>query len=347
MKRLTPFLLGLGSGVLAGAFAVYLLLVSPPDVADPPPAARTFGWHPDPVAVDRVVAGMATPYFSDAGFRILQDTPEQDVLPWQFFAQVAGQEYASHDQDGVGCCVGEGFATALEFLQAFQMKAGAAIEYKRVACESIYALSRVEVGGGRIRGDGSVGAWAAKAVKDYGVLFREKYGDYDLAAFSPDRARLWGRNGLPDTLEATAKKYLVKTTALVRGSEEARVALANGYPVAVCSDQGFTTRRDADGFCYAKGTWNHCMAVVGYRKDRRAFLVVNSWGDDAAAGPLTLGQPRCSFWVKWETLDRMLRQGDSWALSAFDGFPARKIDWFVLNPKEGVRWPASRFSLVP
>ena len=38
--------------------------------------------------------------------------------------------------------------------------------------EVIYGGSRVEIGGGRIRGDGSIGAWAARWVRDYGVVPR-------------------------------------------------------------------------------------------------------------------------------------------------------------------------------
>jgi hypothetical protein len=72
------------------------------------------------------------------------------------------------------------------------------------------------------------------------------------------------------------------------------------------------------------------MAVVGYRVDKRAFLVVQSWGKGNPSGPTSLDQPSNSFWITWDTMQRIARQGDSYALSAFTGFPARAIDFFVL-----------------
>jgi hypothetical protein len=200
-----------------------------------------------------------------------------------------------------------------------------------ISCESIYALSRVEVGGGRIGGDGSVGAWAAKAVQDYGVLPRRTVGGYDLTHFDPHRARDWGRRGLPDDLEPEARKHPVRTVSLVKSFDEARAAIAHGYPVAVCSDQGFTMERDRDGFCAPQGTWGHCMCFIGATAGRRPGLCcLQSWGPNVPGGPIGLGgHPNCAFWVAAEVADRMLGQGDSWALSAFDGFPARRLDWQI------------------
>ena len=48
------------------------------------------------------------------------------------------------------------------------------------------------------------------------------------------------------------------------------------------------------------------------------------------SGPIGLGDhPPWAFWVDADVADRMLRQGDSWALSAFEGFPARKLQWMA------------------
>ncbi len=54
-----------------------------------------------------------------------------------------------------------------------------------------------------------------------------------------------GAKGVPAELEAKAGDHKVQTTSLVTTYEELEDALANGYPVAVCSDQGFTITRDA------------------------------------------------------------------------------------------------------
>jgi hypothetical protein len=207
---------------------------------------------------------------------------------------------------------------------------GQKFEWKSVSVEAIYALSRVEVGGGRISGDGSVGAWAAKAVKDYGVVSMEKHGAHDLTTFSPARARDWGRRGCPDDLEPEAKRHPIKGTALVASWADVKRSIQQGYPVAVCSDQGFRMERDATGRARPQGSWAHCMAIVGVRaaKDGRTEggFILNSWGDQAHTGPVwPADAPVAGFWADAAVIDRMVRQGDSFALSDVVGFPRRVI----------------------
>ena len=38
-------------------------------------------------------------------------------------------------------------------------------------------------------------------------------------------------------------------------------------------------------------------------------------------------------WPDAAVLDRMLAEGDSWAFSGFDGFKARKLDWYAAVPE--------------
>jgi hypothetical protein len=56
-----------------------------------------------------------------------------------------------------------------------------------------------------------------------------------------------GRGGVPDEVRQKAAQHKVKTSSLVRTYAELEDALANGYPVTVCSNQGFTLQRDAQG----------------------------------------------------------------------------------------------------
>jgi hypothetical protein len=220
----------------------------------------------------------------------------------------------------------------VDVLTAVQIGAGNAAEWKPVSAEVIYAFSRVEIGGGRISGDGSVGAWAADALRIKGVLPMEQIGNYDLSRYEASRARAWGRSGVPNELEPTAAQHPVKSTALVRSAEEIKRALLQGYTVPVCSDQGFRMERDRDGFCRPQGTWYHCMAIIGYRSDRNAFFILNSWGDEAHTGPVwPADAPKAGFWADWNTVDRMARQGDTFALSDATGFPMRKmpLNWLI------------------
>src|SRR4051794_20481822 len=132
--------------------------------------AAKCGWVHLPAEIEMVLAALPRPRFADAAAHLLA-APPTDVFLWDACKRVTGGPLPAHDQDGVGCCVGEGFSSAVEYLQCVEIALGGkAEEYSPISCEGIYALSRVEVGGGRIDGDGSTGAWAAKAVHDYGVL---------------------------------------------------------------------------------------------------------------------------------------------------------------------------------
>jgi len=74
------------------------------------------------------------------------------------------------------------------------------------------------------------------------------------------------------------------------------------------------------------------MALDGYFIDNGNEYghIENSWGSDAHTGPVGWGEPNTGgFWTDADTIDRMLRQDDSWAFSAVDGFPARKINWLL------------------
>lgn len=215
-----------------------------------------------------------------------------------------------------------------------QVAAGAAQEYRDLAQEVIYGGSRVEVGGGRVSGDGSVGAWAAEFVRRYGVVPRGVHGAADLTRYTEARCREFGARGLSADLEALARLYPVRGVANVRTWAEAKAAIRNGYPVAVCSRQGFTMRRDSAGFCAPSGTWNHCMALIGVTESPRpGGFLLNSWGPSAHTGPVGVGNPSpAGFWADAAVLDRMLADGDSWAFSGFTGFPARRLDWYARVP---------------
>jgi hypothetical protein len=141
-------------------------------------------------------------------------------------------------------------------------------------------------------------------------------------------------------LEPLAKKNLVGSAALVKTAAEAKSALLQGYPIAVCSNVGFggQSSRDADGFLRASGRWGHCMCLIAWRKDKDAFYCMNSWGEDWVGGPLGPGEPPPGgFWIESRTVDRMLGQEDSYAISNVKGFPRRKInhdDWLAVRPAD-------------
>lgn len=311
------------------------------------------GWVPDPQAVEKVIKERAIPAFGETPAGKAAQAGEQDAFLFRTVRQAAklpAAKYPNVNQRDVGYCVGCGFKHSIDVLLAtLSLQRGD--EWKPVSPEAIYALSRVEIGGGRIRGDGSVGAWAADAVGKYGVLPMEQVGGYDLRETQPSRAREWGRTGLPNDLEPIAKQHPVKEAARVTSWQEVKRAIGQGYPVAVCSDQGFTMERDNHGFARPSGTWNHCMAIIGIRSQpREGGYILNSWGDQAHTGPVFPDDmPVAGFWADAAVINRMVSQGDSFALSDAVGFPARQLPWFAAGQPRRRPFDVDRpvFALAP
>lgn len=305
------------------------------------------GWNDDPEARDQIKAKLAENgqvYFGDtpAG-RAFLGNDNEDVLLTDAAQKALGHWIPVRDQGSVGSCVSFGVVDAVEHLFCVQMvnakRAGQPppIEYKELVQEAVYGGSRVEVGGGRIRGDGSVTAWAAQWLQQKGgALARGKYGSLDLSNYDVQRCREWGTRGVPDNLEPIARESPVKGITFVRNAEEAWKAIGQGYPIAVGSSVGFGNRgpwtRDADGFLKASGQWGHCMSVVGRAtiKGQRAFLFKNSWGPDVHKGPKggkNIPDSGC-FFVVYSTADRMFKEGDAIAFSDAVGFPV-KNNFFI------------------
>jgi hypothetical protein len=265
---------------------------------------------------------MPRPFFADAARDLARSGAGKTVLLYKAFKDVNGGRYIDYPAQTIGDCVSHGFGHGIDLLEAVQISvAKRAEQFKQTATEAVYGMARVDIGGERSWSDGAVGAWAAKAVSTIGTVSRDVVGPYD-----GNRAKQWGHDGVPADIKAKAGEHKVKTTSLVTTYEELEDALANGYPVTVCSNQGFTLTRDADGFCRAKGSWSHCMLIVGVRADDRpGACIFQSWGSDVPSGPLALDQPPNSFWAERDVVERMLAMQDSWSLSSFDGYPAQDL----------------------
>jgi len=331
---------------VAGALAHWLgvdpkmieKLVPVPAPAESPGAfTPTFGWVKDEIAIRENADPAKVTQFAGtpAGKAALGD---DDVFLWRTVRKVNPKKpeiwYPNINQQSVGCCVGCGWKHSADVCLAVQVASGKAEEWKPVSAEVIYGGSRVEVGGGRISGDGSVGQWAARWCQQVGGLVpMEKFDEADLSTFSPQRARTFGRSGVPKAIEDASKLHPVKGCALVTSWADVKRAVGQGYPVAVCSDQGFRMERDATGRARPQGTWAHCMCIIGVRNGaNEGGFILNSWGDQAHTGPVwPPDAPVAGFWADAATIDRMVRQGDSFALADAVGFPARKPpdDWFI------------------
>jgi hypothetical protein len=297
------------------------------------PTGHIYDWR----EVDRWASAARRPVFSSSAPPEVRGSGSGAVaLLYQSLERVAGAYPVRHQT--VGDCVSQGFAGAVDIVRAVEIDLLGERERwtTETASEPIYSYSRIEHGGNKIRGDGSIGAWGAVAVSEGGTVDRRRYPEagIDLSTYSGSRARNWGSRGTPDALEPLMREHPIRSTSLVTSYEDARDSIANGYPVVVCSNQGFATKRDADGFAKPRGSWGHCMLFCGVDDEhhhRPGLLCVNSWGADWINGPTRHDQPPGSFWVDADVANRMLRRNqDSYAVSGFEGYPARALNFLLI-----------------
>jgi len=323
-----------GSGLIAPGFS----RGAPSDLYTRGTSPLYTGWIDDLEARKQFVKKYRYPFLSQQSDQIKGTGKGKKVLLWKLLEQVTGAPLVPHTQT-IGDCVSHAYGLGVDILTAvriiiFQMPERWLAE---AATEIIYAGARVEVGGGKVGGDGATGVWAAEFIRSWGVLLRQSYlnGAYDFTTYNGAAARELARrgHGVPDELEPFCKLHPVKTCAIVRSWEECRDAVANGYPVAMCSKLGFNTKRDKDGFLRRSlRPWYHSMAIIGIDDEYRrpGALVQNSWGSQWVEGPTRHGQPAGSFWCDASTIDSGLRQGDSFALSGYVGYPRVDIPDYIL-----------------
>jgi len=290
-----------------------------------------FGYSPNRDGTDHFLASLAKPTLAQAGPDLAIDETRDVFLGSYLLKCDPGWKRGAQK---IGSCVGWGWAMSCDILAAcdIHVRSEAEVYGGRVLEASVYAFSRVEVRGQRnLGGDGSYGGAAAKAVTKYGTLH---YGiDYAGEKFTDNsgiREKEWGRDGVPDRLEKYAANHKVSSVALVTDFEQAAKAIQNGYPVAVCSMQGFSMTLRDGGYLSPMGSWAHCMMFVGVRwKPYPALLCANSWGE-CYSGDVDKTLPvqfqRSAGWVRAETCTRMLKGEDSFALSGYSGFAPRKLD---------------------
>lgn len=320
-----------------------------PQQAGPPADTPAFGWVDDQQAVQATAATLEFPRFADtpAG-RTADELPDHAYL-WEAYVSLFARPPPPQNQNPVGSCVSFGTSRAMERSLSWAIvHDNAPYKFEQFREEVIYAVSRVDIGGGRIGGDGSVGAWGAKGATEVGHLPAGTYGSYNLTKYDPARCRAWGSRGVPADLKPELAKYKTGSTSQVKNWAEAKKSLAQGYGIAVCSNQGFARERDANGVCRPEGNWAHCMSLDGYHTEggKEYGHIENSWGTTYHTGPVGWGDPSpAGFWAESAVIDRMLRANDSWAFSAVRGFPRRRVDWVQRVEPERVRGLDRQFAV--
>ena len=307
------------------------------------------GWINNPAAVEKSVARLIEDRFTGI---ISGDHPikgafdgKTSAYAWKAEEVLFGKRLKSWNQTR-GTCTSKGNGRAAQdtmLLDVAIKKDGGSWPGEQVASEPIYALSRVEIGGGQISGDGSIGAWCAQALMKFGVMFRKVYtvggNTVDLTQENDDIAAKWGspRSGLPDWMEPIAKEHPIQDVALVNDLDRALDVLSTWRTIAVCWNQGFAMLRSSDGSCTPTGRWDHCMearGVIVLKNGEPKVPIQNSWADYLGGefqvetlndGVVTL--PEGCFLASTDVFGRMLRQGDSFAFDKAKGFAPRKLVW--------------------
>jgi len=198
--------------------------------------------------------------------------------------------------------------------------------------ETIYGGSRVQIGKGRLgSGDGSVGAWGAQYVHDFGLLPRGVYGGIDLSQPREDLAVEWGlpNEGVPPVLIAPGREHLVGACHFCPTVEAIADAIAAGYGVAYCSNVIWGDR-DQYGMARPVTSGGHCEEVCGVFTGQRGdlcFVRQQSWGSRPngpdvltyAGGTKRLRQG--SYGCFAEDMARGLRSGgEAWAFGHVTGW---------------------------
>jgi hypothetical protein len=291
--------------------------------------------------------GWKTPDDKDTDPDLTWEVPEWDGigegatrLLYKDYEAVHGRAYVPRQQGRAPSCVGQATAAAVDFLAAIEVRAG---EPERrppapAAADVIYGLSRQEIGElGDMAMGGSHNLWAAQAIARYGVVARLNYPllGYDLREPSIKRCIDFGSNGVPLGLEKIARLHPVKGYISVDSYEEARDCIYMGCPITVGSTQGFgegKLTRDKDGFLspprrFFPSRWNHSMCIIGVcDSGRKGCLILNSWGSSWVNGPYRFGdEPAGCFWVDAKIIDKMVKQGDSFAFRGFVGYPNYRL----------------------
>ena len=312
--------------------------------SDPTAQVWGFGWIPlddrtqeESRLADETIREM--PRFEISGRK--SDDPKKAVL-WDCSKKINNGQHFRTFYQKTGSCVGNGGGQATWYLSAAEVVRLRDPEQVILPFYLLpYGRSRFHAGM-RGRGDGSFGSAFAKAIRTEGILPATTDG---LPKWTDQGGITWGSSveyewsdgaAIPSKWMEQSKKHLVKTTAQLRSADDAREALRNYYPCTIASDWGGQMRPTQQGepavlLNRRTTTWMHQMSLQGWWDHPtlgEIFYILNSWGVDAHGQPPDDAPPG-GFWVKKSEMESIIRQGDSFAFSQFDGFPAQDLSWYI------------------
>jgi hypothetical protein len=249
---------------------------------------------------------------------------------WEPVRKLIGKDLDCYPQQ-TSDCVAAALADAVMMTQLLEIAAGESEEFRRVFVPWYYYTSRMLVGKGQLGpGGGSVGSWAAEALKLYGTLDAATTG---LPQYGRQLADRWG-NGkdVPAMAMNVAKPYTIRNYTFVKNWDQLVRLAQSGYLMTVASDIGFNDLPARDGFHRIGGICNHQMGIWALSNDSRKpwVGVHNNWGDvHSQLIDFDTGEPWPKGMMRWrpEDLDRAFRRGEVIAYSGFNGFEDRSAKY--------------------
>lgn len=317
--------------LLAGNFAIEI-------AARPPVPLSNLGLPPGAMAEAKQFTASLPP------LTIVGDDPNVDITTRRVMLTdmlwvAAGNRWPWHGPQEIGDCVSLGKKAGIEVDEAVQIvKDQKAIQWRPVCSMWIYGGSRVTIGQGKIRGDGSVPSWADEFLSKYGILWADEPG---VPPYSGKVSKEWGAKGPPKQFFDVAKDFKVDTFAACNSAMDVCRAINNGYPVPFASSEfGTDSIKLIEGRNVARdtGSWAHQQCIVGYdgtlKNGMKLFRVLNSWGPNAhqPLSQIPTDMPG-GYYITWDTMEAICREGATVALSGTNGFPAREFqpDWKIIG----------------
>lgn len=263
---------------------------------------------------------------------------------WKAGVTLLGR-FLRYNWQQTGSCVGAGGDNALKTLLSVEiMLKGENETYKDVWWPYAYGRSRFH-GGLRGRGEGSFGSAWAKAVLQDGFFEMDPEGLPDLPDFQvrdnwlvqPAKVELDWSDGakISEQWLKAGRVHLIKSMARMRSKDDCFEAIANGYPLTQASSFGFSGAK-VKGSKFPirvaewNGTWHHQTYVDDVWDHPELNGVYyrwgNNWGPDAHGDP-TGDEPPGGVYIHENTMDRLCKEGEVYAMSGADGFPARELNF--------------------
>lgn len=266
-----------------------------------------------------------------------EDNRRKRVCLTAALIEANGGEWPWHGPQEIGDCNAFATARAVEIDLANQIKAGADYQFAPVDRPWVYYGARLRDGKVKLSGDGSIPSWGVEWLADRGTLFVTP----DVPPYSGSRSKQWGSKGPPKEFYPLAEPYKMAGAAAVRSAQEACNAICAGYPVLFGSmNWGTNSIQLVEGRNVAKDTtnWPHAQCAVTYDgttnkwRDQGLFYIDNSWGPNAHKPLSTMpGDAPGGYYVTWQTMDSICREGMAFSISGSQGFPKRDLNWDVFN----------------